>query len=363
MYNKSYQNPQTTQLLRKFFAGPFTLAIAISSSISVLLTLALPWIETGIPAPDIPSALIAVGFFILYFKAKSTNPLPSFKAPLNIIMISSIIEASIMGFFLIPFAFVCIFFLLFVLMFPPLVIGWLLLIGILLMLFPFAMYFIGLAVVSGSMKSTLKTGILKRKSSVFTAVTGIILFSFIVVILIISFISFDYLSTGILPTLEEAITSSITHTPAATGNEFAVSNLAVNNTSATGILSAISLSAFSVNILLTSFYLLKFNSYIKKVSVNYIPVVPQPVYPNNICTPHSQVNMPAYQNNYTAPVSPQTIPTTNYNNALAPEIDFGEEHSPKDDRTICPVCNSKVEPSINYCPQCGYQFIEQNMFN
>lgn len=190
-----------------------------------------------------------------------------------------------------------------------------------------------------------------------------VLFCYKIIAILFKLDTFDYLSTGILPTLEEAITSSITHTPAATGNEFAVSNLAVNNTSATGILSAISLSAFSVNILLRSFYLLNFNSYIKKVSVNYIPVVPQPVYPNNICTPHSQVNMPAYQNNYTAPVTPQTIPTTNYNNALAPEIDFGEEHSPKDDRTICPVCNSKVEPSINYCPQCGYQFIEQNMFN
>jgi hypothetical protein len=81
-----------TQVLNSFFAKPMTLVVAITFAFQFIYT----FIVGGFSI-DPFAACSSIGFFMLYFRAKSNNPFTNFNAPLTLIKVVAIITAILNG--------------------------------------------------------------------------------------------------------------------------------------------------------------------------------------------------------------------------------------------------------------------------
>ena len=372
--NQQAHYSSTSEMLRAFFAKPLTLVLAITFALSALAQTLVPVIAGQGFKCDLFSICFAIGFFMLYFKAHSQDPYPNYKAPLTLIKVTSIILTSLVGVAFV-FLLICIPMLSSLESIMPSFVSTfkILFIVFAALLIVFFVYNLGFTLLVGSMKKTFKTNTVKRTGAALTGVSGIIFLlscvGYIFVILLMAELIVSAFTEVFSLLLEESLYS--------TGSDITFTSLA--NTSNT-VESSSSILDFSslitpiisfVNIIISSIYALCYNSFMKKAEKNFVPtapvssassvgsassfgVSPRPTYPGqSYSAPTQNYGGPA-RSNYGGSAVPATM---NYSRALAPEIHFGDEFNANEDRRICPTCGSKVELSLDFCPQCGFKFI------
>ena len=375
----------TTEMLNAFFSKPLTLILAITFAFSALVQVLAPLLTGGSSSFDVFSICFAIGFFLLYFKAKSQNPFTDFKAPLTLIKVTAIIFTCLVGVCTLMIA-LCIPMLSTLDSLMPSFVSTLrllLIASVALMIFYF-IYNLGFAIFAGSMKKTYKENTVKRSGSVFTGVTGITYIiacvGFVFVIILMAELIISAFTEIFTLFLEESFASSsdITFTSlSTTSNTLTTDYYSSDITGTTSDSSFISIlvapCALLLNILMTSIYALCYNGFMKNAAENFIPAAPsapasnagtassfgfspKPTYPGQSYASSNTSYGTPNRNNYGGPAVPATM---NYSRALAPEIHFGDEFNSNEDRRICPTCGSKVELALDFCPQCGFKFIIQ----
>ncbi len=323
-----------TQVLCSLFEKPITLVVAISFAIQFLYGL----IGGAGFNIDVFSLCLAIGFFMLFYRAKKSNQFTNFNAPLTLIKVISIINAILNGIALVMMVFLS-FFTLFISSEIPEVSNLLFMIffifsGILLF---YLFYSISFAVFSGAVKKTSVSLELKKRGAVLTGVSGSIYFIVILVFTIVCIASADSIISLIKDSLSDFLYSEF----AISANESTYADL----TNMIGVTSLVSLiTSFvipSVSIVVTTVYAFYYYSYIKKVEKNYKPERPDYVTPYQNLYGNAQKSSVDYKKA----------------SALDPMYAAAINERPKD-RIECPYCKSIVENTLTSCPKCGHKFIK-----
>lgn len=323
-----------TQVLCSLFEKPITLVVAISFAFQVLYGL----IGGAGFFIDVFSLCMAIGFFMLYYRAKKKNQFTNFNAPLTLIKVISIINAILNGIAFVMMAFLSFFALFISSQIPEisnlLFIIFLIFSGVLLF---YLFYSVSFAVFSGSVKNTSLSLELKKTGAILTGVSGIMYF----IIILAGIIVCIALAESIVSLIKDSLSEFLYSEFAISANESAYADL----TNIIGISSLVSLITSlaipSVSIVVNSVYAIYYYSYIKKVEKNYKPERPDYVTPYQNLYGNAQKSSVDYKKA----------------SALDPMYAAVINERPKD-RIECPYCKSIVENTLTNCPKCGYKLVK-----
>ena len=330
---KNFKNG--TQVLSSFFSKPFTLVVAVFFAFQFIYG----FIAGGMSI-DVFSLCSAIGFFMLYFRAKSNNPFTNFNAPLTLIKVITIITAILNGVALAFMIFLAFFSMFFSTKLPEissfLFILFLVISGFLLLnLF----YSISFAVFSSSLKKTSVSLELSKKGSILTGISGFLYALIVMACVIVCIVTAESILDFINKLLVDFVSS-----------EFSISidsgiyNADLSNMF--GITSLITaLTTFivpAVSVAVTSVYAIYYYFYIKKIEKTYKPARPDYVTP--------------YQNVY----GNAQKSAVDYKKISAPDPMYAAvmKEMPQD-RIKCPRCNSIIEKSLTFCPNCGNKLVKK----
>lgn len=323
-----------TQVLNSFFSKPFTLVVAISFAIQFVYV----FIAGGLSV-DVFSLCSSIGFFMLYFRARSNNPFTNFNAPLTLIKVIAIITAILNGIALVFMIFLA-FFSVFISTQIPEISNFLFVLFLVIscVLLFYLFYSISFAVFSSSLKKTSVSLELSKKGSIITGVSG---FLYALVVLIGSIVCVAS-AESILEFIKKLLTDFVSAEFSVTINSDVYADLS-NMFGLTSLITT--LTTFIVpalSIAVTSVYAIYYYLYIKKVEKDYKPARPDYVTP--------------YQNVY--------------GNAQKSSVDYKKISAPDpmytavlkeipQDRIKCSHCNAIVEKSLSFCPNCGNKIVKK----
>lgn len=323
-----------TQVLNSFFAKPMTLVVAITFAFQFIYT----FIVGGFSI-DPFAACSSIGFFMLYFRAKSNNPFTNFNAPLTLIKVVAIITAILNGVAL-AFMLFLAFFSIFISSHLPEISNFLFLLFIIIsgfLLFNL-FYSISFSVFSNSLKKTSVSLELCKKGSLFSAISGILYALIVTVCAIVCIVSAE----SILEFIKKLLTDFISAEFSISIDEGAYFGDLSNMFGITSLISTLTTFIVpAVNIVIMSVYAVHYYIFIKNVEKNYKPARPDYV------TPYQNV----YGNNQKTSVD--------YKKISAPDPMYAAvlKEMPKD-RIKCNHCNSIIEKSLTFCPNCGNKIVK-----
>ncbi len=352
----AYPYRQNNEIIKAFFAKPFTLVIAIAYLVTALFKFCT---ESSFTATnthiqfDIFSILLCIAFFLLYFRSRRSNQYVPYKAPIVIIKTVAIIQIVIIGLALIVLLFCGVFFAV-----APQEITYSLggLMAILLafyipVLIIALIYAIAMVMFANSVKKSVSSIFMYKNGAAALGVTAFIIAFLSIISLILSQIYLPLIMEKLIPFIREYANSSALNIYI---REYgSMDGLGVGLSPLTILDSVISIA---VNVL-TGIFAFSYKFYIDK----HISTINEGGIPGN---EPSDFNPQFYQapqnpaNNF----EPQNVSFDQTQNPYAQNTQDSQNqqpynntpyNNPYNSAQICPNCRSQCLPNAQFCGNCG----------